>query len=350
MRRIAWAIVALTSLLPDGLLLQSGRAEETAATSEAEQPPPRDPSVLVRLIRSEAVQRELQCKREQRKALEALVEEVEYPLFLLRDRPAEAKREPLEAIADRVEAGLQTLNGEQRQRLLEIVLRAHGWPAVLAPQQVEALGLSDQQVADIRRILEQAASDGAGGEGLDKQILPLLTPEQKRKLTAMTGAPFDFSKVPQVACQAPELRDVAEWINTEPLTLESLRGRVVVLHFFAFACSNCIKNQPHYKSWHDRYAGKDVTVLGIHTPETSRERNISNLRADVEARELRYPIAVDAQASNWAAWGNQWWPSVYLIDRRGKVRYWWYGELNWQGAEGEAFMRTKIDELLAERD
>lgn len=331
------------------LCLGTAQAADKPA-AEDEQAPPRDTSMLIRLLRSDAVQDELKLNPQQRSAIAALVADVEYPLFVVRDYPVGAKREPLGAIADQVDAVLdKTLTDKQQGRLFEIVLRAHGWPAVLAPHVAETLKLSPKQTADIRRILEESAGgEPQAGPSLDEKLLKLLSETQKSELTRMLGEPFDFARVPQVACPAPELRDVSEWINTEPVALESLRGQVVALHFFAFACSNCVNNQPHYKAWHQRYGGQGVTVLGIHTPETARERIVDNLRADVKARQIAYPIAVDAQASNWKAWSNNMWPAVYLIDKRGMVRYWWYGELNWQGAKGEEFMRERIEELLAE--
>jgi hypothetical protein len=90
-------------------------------------------------------------------------------------------------------------------------------------------------------------------------------------------------------------------------------------------------------------------VLGVHTPETSRERDFSNVRSDARAAGLTFPILVDNEKKNWDAWGNSMWPSVYLIDKQGYIRYWWYGELNWQGTEGERMLRKRIEELIAER-
>ncbi|MGD9645513.1 MAG: redoxin domain-containing protein [Pirellulales bacterium] len=333
-----------------GLPLGTAHAEDPPAAPPVDAPPPRDPSVLVRLVRSDVVQQELKLGSEEKPAIDKLVDEVEYPLFQLRDLPAEARRERIEKLADQIETVVaETLTAPQQQRLFEIVLRAHGWPALLAPQQAAAMKLSDKQIGRIREILgESVKSSQKLTTSAEEQIMKLLSDEQKSELARLAGAPFDFSRVPQVACRAPELREVTDWVNTKPLSLEALRGRVVALHFFAFGCSNCVNNQPHYKAWCERYAGKDVTVLGIHTPETARERDVANLRADVAARQLTYPIAVDAKNGNWNAWANHMWPSVYLIDKRGYVRYWWYGELNWQGAKGEEFMRQRIDELLAE--
>ncbi len=89
-------------------------------------------------------------------------------------------------------------------------------------------------------------------------------------------------------------------------------------------------------------------MLGVHTPEISRERDFDNVRKEAADDQLTFPILVDTEKKNWDAWGNSMWPSVYLIDKRGYVRYWWYGELNWQGADGEQRMRQRIEELLKE--
>jgi hypothetical protein len=93
-----------------------------------------------------------------------------------------------------------------------------------------------------------------------------------------------------------------------------------------------------------------VTVLGIHTPETSGESKIEKVCQKVKDNDMKYPIAVDNASKNWAAWGNRYWPSVYLIDKKGWVRYRWDGELNWKETKGEPIMRKKIEELLAEKE
>lgn len=86
----------------------------------------------------------------------------------------------------------------------------------------------------------------------------------------------------------------------------------------------------------------------MHTPETSRERQIENVRSAAAKSGLKFPILIDNKNENWSAWGNSMWPSVYLIDKQGYVRAWWIGELNWKGAQGEKIMRERIEELLAE--
>jgi hypothetical protein len=92
-----------------------------------------------------------------------------------------------------------------------------------------------------------------------------------------------------------------------------------------------------------------VTVLGIHTPETTGEAKIERVRQKVKDNNIAYPVAVDNKTRVWRTWGNRYWPSIYLIDKKGDVRYRWDGELNWKDVKGEATMRKKIDELLAEK-
>jgi peroxiredoxin len=129
--------------------------------------------------------------------------------------------------------------------------------------------------------------------------------------------------------------------------LPKLRGQVVVLHFWTFGCINCKHNLPALRSWNQKYADKGVTIIGVHTPETAREKQTGNVRRAVEENRSMYPIVLDGDARTWKTWDNRWWPCTYLIDKNGFVRYRW-DEFNWKGETGEAVMRTKIDELLAE--
>jgi peroxiredoxin len=162
------------------------------------------------------------------------------------------------------------------------------------------------------------------------------------------GKEFDFKAVRPSPAWAPEFDGVEAWTNSSPLTMESLRGQVVVVHFFAFGCINCIHNYPWYREWHDKYSGRGVTIVGIHTPETKAETDNEQLRASLEKNDLRFPVAVDKEKKMWQAWYNGIWPSVYLVDKQGRVRYWWYGELDWQGAGNQETARQQIEQLLAE--
>jgi thiol-disulfide isomerase/thioredoxin len=130
--------------------------------------------------------------------------------------------------------------------------------------------------------------------------------------------------------------------------MHGLTGKVVVLHFYAFGCSNCIHNYPTYLEWQERFRDKDVVILGIHTPETAAEQDSATVKTKAADAKLQFPILIDGTKANWRAWGNSMWPSVYLVDKRGYLRHFWPGELKWQGATGDQWMRDRIEELLAE--
>jgi len=91
-------------------------------------------------------------------------------------------------------------------------------------------------------------------------------------------------------------------------------------------------------------------MLGIHTPETKGERDVGTVKKKVKDNGIKYAVAVDNDFKTWKAWGNQYWPSTYLIDKKGNVRYRWDGELNWDKTKGEEIMRKKIEELLEEKE
>ena len=96
------------------------------------------------------------------------------------------------------------------------------------------------------------------------------------------------------------------------------------------------------------FGGDDFVMIGIHTPETAAERVTETVRKKAAAEKLLYPIVIDGKSENWNAWGNSMWPSVYLVDKRGYLRYFWPGELKWQGQDGEAYLQARMEELLAE--
>ena len=182
-----------------------------------------------------------------------------------------------------------------------------------------------------------------------QSLVTMLDNEQKSKIGKLTGEAFDFAQVRRTYPLAPEITsDGVTWIQGGPLSLEQLRGKVIAVHFYAFQCINCQRNLPHYKAWHDDYADKDLVIIGIQTPETAPERQIDRVTAAAKTEGIEYPIIMDAQSSNWTAWSNTMWPTVYLIDKQGFIRRWWQGEMNWQGTPGEQQMRETIEKLLAE--
>jgi cytochrome c biogenesis protein CcdA/thiol-disulfide isomerase/thioredoxin len=142
---------------------------------------------------------------------------------------------------------------------------------------------------------------------------------------------------------APDFQQTGEWFNSQPLSIPRLRGRVVLIDFWTYTCINCLRTMPHLKAWDQRYRDDGLTIVGVHTPEFSFERDAGNVEQAVAQNGLRYPVVQDNDYGTWEAWGNQYWPAKYLIDARRQVRYVHFGE----GAYDET--EEAIRALLAER-
>ena len=142
---------------------------------------------------------------------------------------------------------------------------------------------------------------------------------------------------------APEFRGIGQWLNTEPLTLDDLRGKVVVIDFWTYSCINCLRTLPHVTSWYETYRDAGLVVVGVHSPEFAFERVPGNVSRAVEDLGIEYPVALDNEFETWRAWGNAYWPAKYFVDRRGRVRYAHVGEGDYE--ESERIIRT----LLAEK-
>ncbi len=158
--------------------------------------------------------------------------------------------------------------------------------------------------------------------------------------------------VKQVASrQAPELVG-GPWLNTPnggPITLASRRGKVTVVEFWTFGCSNCRANLPAYAKWHQQFQNKGVEIIGVHTPEFDSEKNVENVKAQLQKLKIDYPVLIDNQNKNWRNWNQHYWPTVYLVDKAGNVRAKWEGELEYNGAGGTARLTKQINQLLAEK-
>ncbi len=153
--------------------------------------------------------------------------------------------------------------------------------------------------------------------------------------------PNDKLAAAKTSPTAPELA-AGTWINSEPLTLKNLRGRVVLVDFWTFGCYNCRNTLPSLKSWDARYREKGLTIIGVHTPELDREREIEQVRREVAALQIRYPVVTDNDYATWKAYKVEAWPTMFLLDKSGHVRWMHLGE----GAYDEA--EQIIQNLLAE--
>jgi peroxiredoxin len=168
--------------------------------------------------------------------------------------------------------------------------------------------------------------------------------------SVLVGRHLPANESPQTPEKAPELAQIDHWVNSEEIKLVDQKGKVVVLHFWTFGCINCQHNLPYYNKWRADFSHEDVQIIGVHTPETSSEADPKTVAAQVARLKIKYPVAIDSGGGTWKAYHNRYWPSIYVIDRQGRIRYRWDGELEYKGAGGDAILRGKIKDLLAETD
>lgn len=322
------------------------------------------------VLHEPALQSELSLSPDQQAAYTALLDRLDQQFFTLRNKSQADATAGITQIVQQTKQELESLlKPAQRQRIEQILLRRRGTRILLDENIATKLRLSPSLQKQIEKIIEETEEavaklreDLQAGEPREplgkkyqdlhtqqqRDIFDLLTLEQKTDWRDLLGESFDTSSLGRPAYKAPELINTGEWINGQ-VSSKDLQGKVVVVNFYAAGCINCIHNYPSYRTWQAAYQdNEDIQMIGIHTPETSAERVTETVRKKAAAEKLLYPIVIDGKSENWNAWGNSMWPSVYLVDKRGYLRYFWPGELKWQGQDGEAYMQARIEELLLE--
>jgi len=140
----------------------------------------------------------------------------------------------------------------------------------------------------------------------------------------------------------PSIDGASEWLNSPPLTAESLRGKVVLIDFWTYSCVNCIRTLPYLRAWYDKYKDRGLVVIGVHAPEFAFEHDVDNIRRAAAEFKIDYPIAVDNEYTIWRAFKNEYWPAHYFVDAKGRVRHHHFGEGEYAQSE------RIIQQLLAE--
>ena len=160
----------------------------------------------------------------------------------------------------------------------------------------------------------------------------------RKELAKVTGAkqpqptplptPRNFSAAPKLPSYgvAPPLNPDGRWFNTPPLTLDGLRGKVVLIDFWTYSCINCLRTLPHLEAWYRDYHRRGLVIIGVHTPEFAFEHVASNVGAAVKRLGIAYPVVQDNAFGTWNNYSNQYWPAEYLIDRHGRIRAYHFGE------------------------
>ncbi len=141
--------------------------------------------------------------------------------------------------------------------------------------------------------------------------------------------------------------DSSDWINSDPLRVADLRGKVVLVDFWTFECWNCYRSFPWLNELEARLADADFQVIGVHSPEFERERDRAQVAEKVREFGLRHPVMIDNDFSYWRALGNRYWPTFYLVDKEGRIRAHYIGETHAGSRQAKAIER-RIRELLAE--
>jgi thiol-disulfide isomerase/thioredoxin len=132
---------------------------------------------------------------------------------------------------------------------------------------------------------------------------------------------------------APEFVGIEQWLNSDPLTLGQLQGKVVLVDFWTYSCINCIRTLPYLTGWYEKYKDQGFVLVGVHTPEFAFEKNTENVKTAIKRHKINYPVAQDNNYGTWTAYNNRYWPAHYLIDQQGRIVYVHFGEGQYQETE-----------------
>jgi len=169
-------------------------------------------------------------------------------------------------------------------------------------------------------------------------LAAILVATMTTEVLPMTPAP---ARLP-VEGDFPSLAGATAWLNSPPLSPEGLRGKVVLADIWTLTCINWLRTLPYVRAWAARYKDQGLVVIGVHSPEFPFEKDPENVRRAAKAMRIDYPIAVDSNMAVWQAFNNNYWPALYLIDAKGKIRYHQFGEGEYERTE------RVIQQLLAE--
>ena len=147
---------------------------------------------------------------------------------------------------------------------------------------------------------------------------------------------------------APDFLVDGEWFNSNPITIDDLKGQVVLVEMWTFACYNCYRSKPTLIEFYEQYQSKGLEIIGVHTPEFNYEKVAENVRRAIAEHNVTWPVFQDNEFRTWRAFGNRAWPTFYLIDRQGNIRYSHRGELSDKFPRGIQPLKEAIEELLNE--
>ena len=156
---------------------------------------------------------------------------------------------------------------------------------------------------------------------------------------ALAAAKNSGSSVPDFG-PAPDFTGISSWLNSKPLSISQLRGKVVLVDFWTYSCINCLRTLPHLRAWYAAYHSRGLEIVGVHTPEFAFEHVLSNVRKATHELDVTWPVALDNEYATWNAYANEYWPAEYFVDRQGHVRRAHFGEGEYQ--QSEELIRTLL--------
>src|ERR1700684_897784 len=203
--------------------------------------------------------------------------------------------------------------------------------AVLAAVAAVAFGLD-------RGVLTRLSLASTGG--LEQRLLDRFHPaNQPKRIQVNQTISVSGDTATEVQ---PDLSGATAWINSPPLTLASLRGKVVLVDFWTYSCINCLRTLPYIKAWNEKYKASGLVIIGVHTPEFPFEKDEANVRKAVKDLGVVYPVAMDNNYRIWRSFNNEDWPADYFIDATGRIRFHHFGEGTYE--ESEQQIRTLLEE------
>jgi cytochrome c biogenesis protein CcdA/thiol-disulfide isomerase/thioredoxin len=204
--------------------------------------------------------------------------------------------------------------------------------AVLAGVVAIALGLDTGVLAQLS--LSRTTS-------IEQRLLERIAPKHAAS-TAQAPANATSGEALPIEGPMPSIAGAVEWINSPPLTNESLHGKVVLIDFWTYSCINCLRTLPYLRAWADKYRDQGLIIIGVHAPAFAFEKDIANVRAATKDLGITYPVAIDNKFAIWRAFDNNFWPAHYFVDAQGRIRHHHFGEGEYDQSE------KVIQKLLAE--
>jgi cytochrome c biogenesis protein CcdA/thiol-disulfide isomerase/thioredoxin len=189
----------------------------------------------------------------------------------------------------------------------------------------------------------------ASTTALEQGLVDKLGAGKPKVSVAMNDAPAMMMKSSAAAGEelpvegpAPSLAGATQWFNSAPLTMDQLKGKVVLVDFWTYSCINCLRSLPYVRAWADKYRDQGLVVIGVHAPEFAFEKSPANVEKAIKDLKIDYPVALDNDYKIWRAFHNEFWPAHYFIDAKGRIRHHHFGEGDYAGSE------RVIQQLLAE--